>query len=186
MKRLVFATVLLAGLAWADDVPTGFWLSAGGAVFTGNSHQTMGYGPSVETGIFLPPLETRMFLSSGFQMHINSVTIKDSAYDSNTGSYIVRENSVSIKEIPIMLGIGTFPHRSRWFGKLAAGMHVLLISGMPENSPSMQWSMGLKSSAGYSWGNGIFFELGAGYILDKTFGYIYPFGRLGFLVAKGD
>ena len=186
MKRILFAALVLLGSAAADDVPTGFWLSAGGAVFAGNAHQDMGYGPSIETGIFMPPLETRMFLSSGFQMHINSVTIRDSAYDPKTGSYVIQENSVSIKEIPIMVGVGTQPHKSRWFGKLAAGVHILLLSGMPEDGPTMQWSGGLKTSGGYSWGNGIFFELGGGYVLDRSFGYFYPFGRFGILFAKGD
>jgi len=186
MKRTLVALLLVASAALADDKPTGFWFAGGGAIFTGGSHQDMGYGPSVEAGIFLPPLETRMFLSTGFQMHINSVTLLDSVWDPIHENYVRRERSASIKEIPIMVGVGTQPHKSRWFMKLGAGLHILLLSGLPETEPTMQWDMGLKTSAGYSWGNGLFLELGGGYIFDSNYGYVYPFARAGFLVAKGD
>lgn len=186
MKKFFFALLIMMGTLSADDRPTGFWLCGGGAVFTGGTHDGMSYGASAETGIFLPPLETRMFLSSGFQMHITPATLVDSSYDSENNRWVKRTRDVSIKEIPVMIGIGTPPHRSRWFLKLATGLHILLLSGVAEDEPTLQWSMGLKASGGHAWGNGLFLEAGGGYILDKNYGYVYPFLRAGLLFARGD
>jgi hypothetical protein len=186
MKKIFFAALILTGILSADDKPTGFWLCGGGAIFAGGTHDGMSYGLSSETGVFLPPLETRMFLSSGFQMHINPATLIDSSYDSDNDRWVKRTRDVSIKEIPVMIGIGTPPHRSRWFLKLATGLHILLLSGVAEDEPTLQWSMGLKASGGYIWGNGLFLETGGGYILDENYGYAYPFLRAGLLFAKGD
>ncbi len=186
MKKLFFTLLFLGGFLFADDKPTGFWLCGGGTLFAGGSHDGMSYGVSSEAGIFLPPLETRMFLSSGFQMHITPATLKDSVYDSENDRWVDRTRDVSIKEIPIMIGIGTQPRKSRWFLKLAAGLHILLLSGVTENEPTLQWSMGVKTSAGHSWGNGLFLETGGGYIFDENYGYVYPFLRAGLLFARGD
>lgn len=186
MKKLSLALLILMGVLSADDKPTGFWLCGGGSLFTGGSHDGMSYGVSTETGIFLPPLETRMFLSSGFQMHITPATLKDSVYDSEHDRWVKRTRDVSIKEIPVMIGIGTQPHKSRWFLKLATGLHILFLSGVAEDEPTFQWSMGVKTSGGYIWGNGLFLETGGGYIFDENYGYVYPFLRAGLLFAKGD
>ncbi|MEO0140141.1 MAG: hypothetical protein ABIM88_01165 [candidate division WOR-3 bacterium] len=185
MKKLAFVVLLMSGLLLGDDKPTGLWFCGGGAIFAGGTHDGMNYGISSEAGVFLPPLETRMFLSTGYQMHLSPATLVDSAYDSEHNTWKKTKRDVSIKEIPIMIGIGTQPHRSRWFLKLASGLHILLLSG-GENDPGMQWTMGVKGSGGYSWGNGLFLETGAGYIFDANYGYVYPFLRAGLLFAKGD